>query len=174
MSTDLTFAVGFACMEYEKTDNYRWALEKLKGLFIKQDIFPQVIVSDRELALMNAIEIVFPQTVNTLCTWHINKNVSARCTVHVSKDMRELVKNVVSSPDEVEYQHQLNALEQTCVKSSKFVDYVNNTWLTSHKERFDAAWSNQVMHLGNTTTNRYDYVYFKIVIILFYIYIAFN
>jgi hypothetical protein len=32
-STDLTFAVGFVYMEFEKTDNYRWALEKLKGLF---------------------------------------------------------------------------------------------------------------------------------------------
>jgi hypothetical protein len=92
--------------------------------------------------------------------------------VHVGKDMRELVKilwkNVVSSPDKVEYQQQLNALEQTFVKSSKFVDYVNNTWLTPHKERFVAVWSNQMMHLGNTVTNRYDYVYFKIVVILYF------
>ena len=93
-STDLTFAVGFSYMESEKTDNYRWTLEKLKVLFSKQDIFPQVILTDRELALMNAIEIVFPHSVNMLCTWHINKNVFARMYVHVPKDMRELRQNL--------------------------------------------------------------------------------
>jgi hypothetical protein len=63
-----------ANLESEKTDNYRWTVEKLKGLFIKQDILPQIILTGRELALMNAIEIVFPHTVNMLCTWHIDKN----------------------------------------------------------------------------------------------------
>ncbi|GAU16800.1 hypothetical protein TSUD_200430 [Trifolium subterraneum] len=157
-STNLTFNVGFAYMESEKTDNYRWALEKLKGLFTKQDILPQVIVTDRELALMNAIESVFPHAVNLLCTWHVNKNVSARCSVLVPKDMRDLVKNlcnnVVFSSNEVEYGLNLNEFEQTCVNSSKFLDYVKNSWLNNYKERFVAAWNNKVMHLGNTTSNR--------------------
>jgi hypothetical protein len=173
-STDLTFAVGFSYMESEKTDNYRWALDKLKELFSKQDIFPQVILTDRELALMNAIEIVFPHSVNMLCTWHINKNVNARMAVHVPKDMRELLQNlwynVVSSQNEVEFQQRLNELDQACVNSSKFVDYINNIWLTPHKERFVHAWTNKVMHLGNTTTNRYDYVYLYSVIFLFFIF----
>jgi alpha-glucosidase len=91
--------------------------------------------------------------------------------VHVRKDMRELVqnlwKNVVSSQNEAEYQQRLNELDQACVNSSKFVDCIKKFWLTLHKERFVEAWTNKVMHLENTTTNRYDYVYFKIVIILF-------
>ncbi|GAU35842.1 hypothetical protein TSUD_56510 [Trifolium subterraneum] len=156
-STDLTFAIGFAYMESKKTDNYRWALEELKGLFTKQDILPQVIVTDRELVLMNANEIVFPHTVNMLCTWHINKNVFSRCSVLVPKDMRELVKdlwkNVVFSSNEVEYQQQLNEFKQACVNSSKLVDYVKKSWMNPYKERFVAAWTNQVMHLGNRTTN---------------------
>jgi hypothetical protein len=93
-STDKTFVVGFGYMECEKMENYCWVLEKLKGLFIKQDLFPNVILTDRELALMNAIEVVFPHAVNLLCTWHINKNVNARCGAHVVKDMRELVKQL--------------------------------------------------------------------------------
>ncbi|KAH1257729.1 hypothetical protein GmHk_03G007632 [Glycine max] len=35
-----------------------------------------------------------------------------------------------------------------------FVDYVNKTWIISHKEKFVTACMNKVMHLGNTTTNR--------------------
>ncbi|KAK2418954.1 protein FAR1-RELATED SEQUENCE [Trifolium repens] len=165
-STALTFVVGFSYMESEKTDNYRWTLEKLRGLFIKQDLFPQVILTDRELALMNAIEIVFPHTVNMLCTWHINKSVFARMSVHVRKDMRELLqnlwRNVVFSQNEVEYQQRLNELDQACVNSRKFVDYINKIWLTPHKERFVHAWTNKVMHLGNTTINRVESTHWKL------------
>ncbi|GAU37422.1 hypothetical protein TSUD_395410 [Trifolium subterraneum] len=155
-STNLTFNVGFAYMESEKTDNYRWALEKLKGLFTKQDILPQVIVTDRELVLMNAIEFVFPHEVNLHCMWHVNKNESSRCSVLVPKDMRDLVKklwnNVVFSSNEVEYGLNLNEFEQTCVNSSKFLDYVKNSWLNNYK----------VMHLGNTTSNRAESAHWKL------------
>ncbi|CAJ2672967.1 unnamed protein product [Trifolium pratense] len=165
-STNMTFAVGFAYMESEKTDNYHWALGKLKQLITKQDIFPRVILTDREFALMNAIKDIFPHTTNMLCTWHIIKKVNGRCTVHIPKDMRQKVKNlwrdVVESPNEVEYQQRLNAFQQACVNSSNFVEYVNNTWLAPHKEQFIEAWTNRVMHLGNTTTNRVESAHWRL------------
>ncbi|KAH1229153.1 hypothetical protein GmHk_10G028982 [Glycine max] len=34
-----------------------------------------------------------------------------------------------------------------------FVDYVKQSWLIPHIQRFVKAWTNKVMHLGNTTTN---------------------
>lgn len=37
-----------------------------------------------------------------------------------------------------------------------FVDYVNDTWIIPHKEKIITAWTNKVMHLGNTTTNRVE------------------
>jgi len=44
-----------------------------------------------------------------------------------------------------------------CIYSSwpLFVYYVKKTWLIPHKEKFVRAWTNKVMHLGNTTLNRY-------------------
>jgi len=47
-------------------------------MFIKEGLFPQVILTDRDLALMNTIEIVFPNSVNLLCQFHIDKNVGAK------------------------------------------------------------------------------------------------
>ena len=47
-----------------------------------------------------------------------------------------------------------------------FVDYVCQTWVIPYKEKFVKAWTNKVMHLGNTTTNRYEY-YFLFVLICF-------
>ena len=45
---------------------------------MKDNMLPQVIVSDRDLALMNALETVFPSLTNLLCLFHITKNVSAK------------------------------------------------------------------------------------------------
>ena len=87
-STELTFAVAFAYMESEQTETLCWVLDKLKQLFTKQGLWPQVILTDRDLALMKAIETVFPATVNLLCRFHINKNVKAKCKEYVVNDMR--------------------------------------------------------------------------------------
>jgi hypothetical protein len=56
--------------------NYSWALEKFKHI---NKISPKVIVTDRELALMNSLDKVFPGCQNLLCIWHINKNIVAKC-----------------------------------------------------------------------------------------------
>ncbi|KAI5406195.1 hypothetical protein KIW84_052806 [Lathyrus oleraceus] len=61
-SIEFTFVVAFVYMESEQTENFCWVLEKLKELFVKKDLCPQVILTDRDLALMKAIEIVFPRS----------------------------------------------------------------------------------------------------------------
>ncbi|XP_058742218.1 PKS-NRPS hybrid synthetase cheA-like [Vicia villosa] len=165
-STKLTFAVAFAYMEYEQTETFCWVLDKLKQLFIKQDNCPQVILTDRDLALMKAIETIFPKTANLLCRFHINKNVKSRCKEHVVDDMRETVEKMwfelIKASDEMEYHQRLKQLEDACVDSKGFIDYVNDTWLTPHRHRFFEAWINQVLHLGNTTTNRVESAHWKL------------
>lgn len=63
-STNLTFVVAFAYIESTRTKNFCWILEKLNDCFIKEGLFPQLILTDINLALMNTIEVVFPQTSN--------------------------------------------------------------------------------------------------------------
>ena len=46
--------------------------------------------------------------------------------------------------------------EIACSPWPMFVDYVKQTWLAPHKQRFVKVWTNKVMHLGNITTNRYE------------------
>src|ERR1051325_2608986 len=101
----VTFAVAFAYMESEQTENFCWVLDKLKQLFTKDDFWPQVVLTDRDLALMKAIETVFPKTTNLLCRFHINKNVKAKCKEYVVDDMRESIEKMwyelVRASDEV-------------------------------------------------------------------------
>ena len=49
----------------------------------------------------------------------------------------------------------LRSLKLFAHHSQCLFDYVNQTWLTPHKERFVKAWTNKVIHLGSTTTIRY-------------------
>ena len=159
-STDLTFAIAFAFVESEKIDNYTWVLEKLKSMIVRQDALPRVIVTDRELALMNAVAKVFPTSTNLLCHFHIKKNVRAKCKIYVHPlEKIDLAMkaffSVVDSPDSDVYQQRMTHFEDVSTPFSNFIDYVKNTWLIPHKERFVSAWVDQVMHLGNTTTNRY-------------------
>jgi len=76
--TGITFFAGFAYLEGERVNNIVWALERFQGLFLRNDHLPVVIVTDRELALMNALKIVFPECTNLLCKFHIDKNVKAK------------------------------------------------------------------------------------------------
>ncbi|XP_068498010.1 PKS-NRPS hybrid synthetase cheA-like [Phaseolus vulgaris] len=82
-STGLTFSVAFCLLAAEKENNFFWALDKLKGLFFRVDSCPRVLVCDRDVALMNAIRMVFPEAYNLLCRFHIDKNVKTKCKMLV-------------------------------------------------------------------------------------------
>ncbi|KAL5193634.1 Protein FAR1-RELATED SEQUENCE 5 [Glycine soja] len=77
--TGMTFSTGFAYLEGERLNNVVWALECFRGIFLRRDVLPGVIVTDRDLALMNAVKTVFPECTNLLYNFHINKNVKAKC-----------------------------------------------------------------------------------------------
>lgn len=67
-----------------------------------------MIVTDKEIAMMNALKVVFPNSSNLLCHFHINKNVKAKCKLIVyPKEKWDLVMdvsdNLMNSPNEDEY-----------------------------------------------------------------------
>ncbi|KAH1257635.1 Protein FAR1-RELATED SEQUENCE 5 [Glycine max] len=59
--TGMTFSAGFAYLEGKRVNNLVWALEWFRGLFLRNNRLPVVIVTDRDLVLMNALKIVFPE-----------------------------------------------------------------------------------------------------------------
>ncbi|KAL7236169.1 hypothetical protein ACSBR1_019437 [Camellia fascicularis] len=156
-STEETFSVGFAYLQYEREDNYAWALGILHSLMDGNSL-PNIFVTDRKLSLMNAIATIFPRATNLLCKWHINKNVLAKC--------KKLFENeekwnmfitswnmlLMSSSEEV-YMKRLALLQNEFDFYAEAFQYVTS-WLDAYKERFVAAWTNTYMHLGNLTTNR--------------------
>ncbi|XP_045795549.1 uncharacterized protein LOC123890054 [Trifolium pratense] len=65
-STGRSFNVGFAWLTNEREDNFTWALEQCVSLLRNEDVRPKVIVTDRDLALMNAVSEVFPTSAAML------------------------------------------------------------------------------------------------------------
>ncbi|KAH1225737.1 hypothetical protein GmHk_11G032571 [Glycine max] len=108
---------------------------------------------------MNAVKIVFPESTNLLCRFHIDKNVKAKCKSLIGeKNVWDYVmdnwRTLVDCPSEHQFHKSLQKFQVTCSPWPMFTDYVNDTWIIAHKEKFITAWTNKVMHLGNTTTNR--------------------
>ncbi|XP_017406409.1 uncharacterized protein LOC108319697 [Vigna angularis] len=119
-STGLTFSTTFAFLSTKRQSNFTWALEKLKGLFLTSEGGPKVIVTDRDLALMNVIAN----------------------------------ENVMDCDDESLFVEYVNGFQYTSSSWPLFFEYVNQTWIILYNTYFVKFWTNKVMHLVNTTTNR--------------------
>ncbi|KAL5128619.1 hypothetical protein HKD37_14G040832 [Glycine soja] len=134
---------------------------RFQSLFMRVDALPWVIVIDKDLSLMDAVKIVFPDAMNLLCRFHIDKNVKAKCKTLVAQKnawdyVMEAWGSLVDCPCESSFDEYLKKFEMACSLWPMFVDYVCQTWVIMHKEKFVKAWTNKVMHLGNITTNRVE------------------
>ncbi|KAL3517627.1 hypothetical protein ACH5RR_020216 [Cinchona calisaya] len=144
-------------MQKEEESDYIWALERFKKL-LGVGKNPSVIVTDRELALMNAIEIVFPSTTNLLCVWHIEKNILSKCKKYFEeKEAWETFilswTNLIKSTDEITFLKGWKLLEVDQKEQPLVLNYLENTWLP-FKEKFIYAWTDKHLHFGNHNSSR--------------------
>ena len=59
----------------EKTDSYKWLLEKFLQTFGSQ---PKMVVTDQDPAMKKAIEAVLPESRHRLCMWHITQKLPSK------------------------------------------------------------------------------------------------
>ncbi|XP_023745850.1 uncharacterized protein LOC111894016 [Lactuca sativa] len=126
----------------EDEDSYIWALSVFKKTLENHE--PSVIMSDRELALMNAINMVFPNTTNLLYIWHIEKNVLAYCKKHFA------------------HGEEFDLFMSNWNNTKKVaIEYIKNTWLP-WKEKFVSAWTEKYLHFGNRSSSRAEGAHAKL------------
>jgi hypothetical protein len=64
-----TIQTALCFLSGEKEEDYEWAITQFKDVLERNEIpLPLSTVTDRELALMNVIEIVLLKVVHLLCT----------------------------------------------------------------------------------------------------------
>ncbi|KAH1227847.1 hypothetical protein GmHk_10G027978 [Glycine max] len=99
-----------------------------------------VIVTDKDLTLMNAVKTVFPEATNLLYWFQIDKNVKAKCKTLVGQKnvwdyVMEAWGSLVDCPSKQKFDECFKKFEISCSPWPMFVDYVNQTWLIPNKER---------------------------------------
>ncbi|KAK8292213.1 hypothetical protein V6Z12_D06G108100 [Gossypium hirsutum] len=159
-STNKTFSVAFAFIINEKVENYNWALTCLK-LTLEECMYPCVIVTDRELALMNACQQVFPDATRLLCRWHITENIK--------KHYRQSIKSqhewdsfctmwtvLVESPTWILYTENYRKLQSMLSEYLSVLKYLDQVWLSKYKEMFMLVWIDRHLNFGERTTNRVE------------------
>ncbi|XP_006580758.1 uncharacterized protein LOC114411214 [Glycine soja] len=148
--TGMTFSATFTYLEEEHLNIVVWALQRFWGLFMSVDALPRVIVTDRDLSLMNAVKNVFLDATNLLCRFHIDKNMKAKCKTMVAQKnawdyVMEAWRSLADCPCESSFDEYLKNFEMACSSWPMFVDYVCQTWVIPHKEKFVKAWTNKVI-----------------------------
>ena len=89
------FDVCFAVMPSEDEDAFRWVVQQQRALAEKHGIAPPgTVITDYCAALKNALDVIFPETQQMICTWHVTKNV--RCYVKENWEGRGRVEDVMT------------------------------------------------------------------------------
>jgi histone-lysine N-methyltransferase SETD2 len=113
-SSDKTFSIAHAFINRERVDDFVWVLECLKSR-LEHCMEPRVILTDRDLALMNACGKVFPEAVHQLCRYHIGENIRTRYQKSFDDEdewdkFSYMWRRVVESETEDDYVYNFNRL----------------------------------------------------------------
>ena len=77
-----SYNIGFAFLRHEDENLYKWILSQVYELYscFKQDNRAEVVLIDKDNALIAGLGEVMAASHHIICVWHINKNVMAYAT----------------------------------------------------------------------------------------------
>jgi hypothetical protein len=83
--------VDFACgiISDETVASYVWLLEAF--LEVMHQKHPMSVISDGDLAMAKAIEVVLPNTDHHLCSWHVEQNMVRHLRGKTLQDFRNFI-----------------------------------------------------------------------------------
>ncbi|GMF42725.1 unnamed protein product [Phytophthora fragariaefolia] len=151
----------------------------LRLLMIANDITaPQVVLTDRELTCINALDKVFPETPSMIFRWHMNKIVESMARKQLGQVE---VNNPAPGQPKMENSWQTNSFMATfsqavdaeseeefetkrrelAVKSKTVSDYLDLRW-SKYKSRIMKHWINKYRHYGIRDTSTVEGTHAKI------------
>jgi hypothetical protein len=160
--SNTTFSIAFCFMQNEQEESYQWALSTFFS-WLESPIFqfqPPVICTDRDLALLGVLRDDFADYPHLLCLWHINKNITAKLKEYFTTneawdEFNSYWQSLVNSQTEDEYKTRLIDFSKKYQSIPYALRYIKETWLI-YKEKIIRCWTNQYLHLGNSSTSRVE------------------
>nr|XP_043620335.1 PKS-NRPS hybrid synthetase cheA-like [Erigeron canadensis] len=159
-STSKTFSIAFVLLDRERTSNFIWALHCLK-MCIGLSYTPRVIITDRDLGLMNACDKIFSNANKLLCRWHISENITKHCrqsfTSHSEFDsFKYSWDKFVKAPTKEKYQKHYSDLQVKLISHPRVLRYLHDTWLNKYEDKFESIKTDKYLSFGNSTTSRVE------------------
>ncbi|XP_076932063.1 uncharacterized protein LOC143597442 [Bidens hawaiensis] len=145
----------------EQDCNFTWDLERLKHMLVECRE-PRVILTDKDQALMNACETVFPNATKNLCRWHIMQNIQRKHKSLLQDDIFKSFnywwKVLYASPTKSMYDYNCGQMEAALAGHGKREAwyYIRDNWLVPYKEKFVSCWIDDRLNFGEHTTNRVE------------------
>jgi hypothetical protein len=152
-ATNGTFNAGLAFLSNETQEMYTWAMQSFKRY-----ASPDVVVTDKEAALISTLESEFPSAHNLLCVWHVQKNVLAHASKRLKNDdVEEFMKgwtDIIHSETQKAYEIKWSIFHDHWAPNQEvLVKYVHDTWLL-YKTKLVRCWTDCYAHFGSTSTSR--------------------
>ncbi|SMR62545.1 unnamed protein product [Zymoseptoria tritici ST99CH_1E4] len=159
-------------MPGEEQADYEIALRCFERMLKEHNIDePRLFLHDRDKALINALDAVFPEMPTALCRWHLRKAVeaNAKCylkTTHnpatgryelsdAAKEFMEAFDKAINAPTEALFDDAKRGLWSRAGEDQDWftmVTYLEDHWWI-YKERCVKAWTDKIRHYGNETTS---------------------
>ena len=140
-STNMTFTIAYVFLRNEKEKNFRWALAQIRALY-EPGVLPSVIVTDRELGLINAVEKEFPEAHHMLCRRHIEMALRARALKVAIQNKEKFANSVVFTWNEAisahtveEWMWRWHNFEDKYFNLPQPISYLKQTWLDPYNRR---------------------------------------
>lgn len=164
---------GFGLINTEKKEGYDWLCDRLDDLRQQLGIpAPSVVITDKEKALKNALERVFPKAQQQLCLYHINANVHAKITSRWKKDDSDEAPDPdadeLAGPEATEATEPIAepATEPAADPDEKEPEYSkedlkkhwNRVVYAEEEDDFEAAWAQILIAYGNRQKAIIDYL----------------
>ncbi len=159
----ITFYVDFAFLTKETEKNYTWVLETFQKYLREENIFiSNVMITNRDLKLINVLHQIFFIVRHFLCVWHVNKNVLKHCKSDFSikekweKFYSEWQTMIYAHSIEI-YQEKWNKLQNDhYAKHFEIINYLKNIWIRSFDRKIIKCYINQIRHFFFTTISRFE------------------
>ncbi|XP_057461074.1 uncharacterized protein LOC130751474 [Actinidia eriantha] len=145
-----TYSLMFAYLSNERAEQLTWALGTLKKWMVEKGAsLPSVFVSDRDLALINAIKTCFPMAHHILCIWHINQCVMKKYAPMLGLEWKQFSASwhsLINSSTQWSYQQKWEVMREEYRRFEGVLKYLSETWAESAHARLK-------LYLGDTMSS---------------------
>jgi hypothetical protein len=159
-----TFYAAFVFLRGEKQEDYEWALSRLHSVYVRQlrkPMGPTTVLTDRDLALSNALVSQWPRTTHILCIWHINKGVLTNCKKFFDTNdaweafFNEWSKTWQAATVEIGLAAWRDMVARYAGRYEGLIRYLETTWMPL-KSKFWVSYTSRAFTLGNRATSRVE------------------